>query len=501
MEETIASIPAHSGRWLAFGAGSAALVGGALAINVAAGIGIAILLAVCLAAILRPVNILGVLIAAVFLELVQLQGVAVTRLIAPIALVVVLAGAVRKETAIRWSPPLGWAIAYALWAIASGLWTESVDGTIFSLASLSIAIVYMLAFASLITTKAELTRVLYMFTIFSLVLGALSILAFTGRHPLGFTLTGESRSGGGTGNPNYFAAIQVITFPMILVLAASATKRWVLGFLVIAGLVNIGSVISTVSRGGTLSLVLVIMLILLLPAQALFRTRWQKLVAVTVIVLAATTFVVRYSGDVVPRLSSTFAGSQGTEAGSGRLAIWPVAWNEFQEHPITGIGFGAFVEVSIDRILGSRARRTSTCPRPTRRRCTTRTSAVWPSWEFRGSSSSWACSISTVLALRRTARRARKLGEHFIANVANGLILSLAGWAVGSIFAESETARPRWIVIGICLALPKLLSSRIADPDSEPSRPMWFDLARASRNTAVKAGSGVYRRSVGLRRS
>ena len=332
----------------------------------------------------------------------------------------------------------------------------------------------MLAFASLITTKAELNRVLYMFTIFSLVLGALSILAFTGRHPLGFTLTGEGRSGGGTGNPNYFAAIQVITFPMILVLAANATKRWVLAFLVIAGLVNIGSVISTVSRGGTLSLVLVIMLILLLPAQALFRARWQKVVAVTVIVLAATTFVVRYSGDVVPRLSSIFAGSQGTEAGSGRLAIWPVAWNEFQEHPVTGIGFGAFVEVSIDRILGSPGSQDFDLPKTQPKEVHNAYLGSLAELGIPGLFFFMGLLISTVLALRRTARRARKLGEHFIANVANALILSLAGWAVGSIFAESETARPRWIVIGICLALPKLLSSRIADPASAPSRPNWF---------------------------
>ena len=108
------------------------------------------------------------------------------------------------------------------WALASGLWTESVDGTIYSLGSLAIALIYMLAFGSLITTKAELTRVLWMFSIFSLVLGVFSILAFTGREPLGLTLTGEGRAGGGTGNPNFFAAIQVIALPMIVALARSS---------------------------------------------------------------------------------------------------------------------------------------------------------------------------------------------------------------------------------------------------------------------------------------
>jgi O-antigen ligase len=464
-------LPGASIRVVVFGAGSAVLIGAAIAVNVAAGVGIAILVAVGIAAALRPVNILGVLIAAVFLELIKFQGVAVTRLIAPVALLVVLAAAVRKETAIRWSPPLAWAIAYAVWALASGLWTESTGGTTFALASLAIALVYMLAFGSLITTRSELNRVLYLFAVLSLILGVLSILSFTGRHPLGFTLTGEGRSEGGTGNPNYFAAIQVITLPMILVLAANEAKRWRLAFLVIVGLVNVGSVISTVSRGGMLSLVLVVALILLLPARTVFRTRGQKIAAVITILLAATVFVTRYSGDVVPRLTSVFGGSQATEAGSGRLAIWPVAWNEFQKHPATGIGFGAFVEVSIDRILGSPASQDFELPKTQPKEVHNAYLGSLTELGIPGLTLFLGLLVSTMLALRRTARRARMLGEHYVATVANALILSLAGWAVGSVFAESETARPRWIVIGICLALPKLLPSRSPDPASNAPRP------------------------------
>ena len=133
-------IPVPSIELIAFGGISALLLGAALAWNATIGFGLAIVLMVGVAVVLRPVNILGVLIAAVFLELITIGGVAVTRLIAPIALLVVIAAAVGKETGIRWSPPLGWAIAYAVWALASGLWTESVDGTAYSLASLMIAL-------------------------------------------------------------------------------------------------------------------------------------------------------------------------------------------------------------------------------------------------------------------------------------------------------------------------------------------------------------------------
>jgi O-antigen ligase len=482
----VPSLPPASLRWVLGGAASALVVGAAVSVNVALGFGLAILIAIGIAVAMRPVNILGILIAAVFLELFKIGGVAVTRLVAPIALIVVLFAITRRETAIRWSAPLGWVLGYSLWCLASGLWTLSVSGTTYALASLSIAVVYMLAFGSLITKKEELRRVLYMFAVFSLALGVLSILAFTGRHPLGLALSGEGRSGGGTGNPNFFAAIQVITLPMIIVLAAHERRRWGLAFLLVAGLINIGSVISTVSRGGTMSLVLVVLLILFLPANTLFRVRWQKVAAVTAIALGIAVFLLRYGGDVTPRLTSTFGGSQQTDAGSGRLAIWPVAWNEFKDHPVNGIGFGAFVEISIDRILGSPGSQDYELFKIEPKEVHNAYLGTLTELGIIGFFLFMGILVSTALALRRTARRARAVGEHFVANVANALIVSLAGWALGSIFAESETSRPRWIVIGICLALPKLLpevAPVAAEDDAPEPEPSWSTLRRGGPAT------------------
>jgi O-antigen ligase len=458
------AVPVASIRWALLAATGAGLVGVALAWNLTAGVGVAILIAVAVAVVLRPANILGVLVGAVYLELFKIGGVAVTRLVAPIALIVVLAAAVKKETAIRWSSPLGWAIAYAVWALASGLWTESMSGTTYALASLAIAFVYMLAFASLITSKAELNRVLFIVAMFSLALGVLSILAFTGRHPLGLTLAGEGRAGGGTGNPNFFAAIQVITLPLILVLAVYEQRTVRRGLLVVAAIINLGSILSTLSRGGTLSLLLVVILLVALPARSIFHTRGRKALAIGLILLAGTAFVVRYSADVAPRLLSIVGGSEQTDAGSGRLGIWPAAWNEFTEHPWTGIGFGAFVEVSVERILDTPISQDfelfATEPKEVHNAYLgTLTELGLPGLVlFMG------LFISTVVSLLRTAKRAHAAAEPYVASVAMAIVVGLAGWAIGSVFAESETARPRWIMIGICLALPKLLPSPRPDP-------------------------------------
>jgi hypothetical protein len=58
-------------------------------------------------------------------------------------------------------------------------------------------------------------------------------------------------------------------------------------------------------------------------------------------------------------------------------------------------------------------------------------------------------------------------GETFIARIANALVLSLVCWAVASLFLSSETSRPLWIVIGLSLALPKLLTSRTVPETAE----------------------------------
>jgi hypothetical protein len=36
-------------------------------------------------------------------------------------------------------------------------------------------------------------------------------------------------------------------------------------------------------------------------------------------------------------------------------------------------------------------------------------------------------------------------------------LLGLGSWGVTSVFLSAETARMSWIIVGLCLALPKLL--------------------------------------------
>jgi putative inorganic carbon (hco3(-)) transporter len=451
-------------KWIALAAPAGVVLGAAAAIDPMLAVVFAFAFAFGVSVALRPSSLLLLLVAAVFVELIQIGGVTITRLIAPIALVVVLAAAVKKEYAIRPAPPLAWAIGYSMWALASGLWSGDRGGTIYLLSSLAIALVFMAAFASMLTTRVELERIVTALAILSFVLGVLSILAFIGRPLLGFGVLQEGRSQGGTGDPSFFAATQLIALPLILVLAANTNRRWYRNALYAVALANLGSVLTTNSRGGTIQLALVMILLFALPARTIFRSVGQKRLALAGLTVGLSIFFVHYSADLLPRLETIWSRSQ-DQTGSGRLAIWPAAWDAFYSSPVTGIGYGVFVEQSVDRILDSpESQITGFNVHPEEVHNVFLGTAT--ELGVVGLTLFLGLLASTARMLRRSARRARERGAYFVGGVADALFVGLLAWCVGSLFIETETSRPLWIVVGICLALPKL----IPEPEPPPAR-------------------------------
>jgi putative inorganic carbon (hco3(-)) transporter len=451
-------------KWIALAAPAGVVLGAAAAIDPMLAVVFAFAFAFAVSVALRPSSLLLLLVAAVFVELIQIGGVTITRLVAPIALIVVLAAAVKKDYAIRPAPPLAWAIGYAMWALASGLWSGDKAGTTYLLSSLAIALVFMAAFASMLTTRVELERILTALAILSFVLGTLSILAFVDRPLFGFGVLQEGRAQGGTGDPSFFAAMQLIALPLILVLAATTNRRWYRNALYVVALTNLGSVLTTNSRGGTIQLVLVMILLFALPARTIFRSVGQKRLALAGLTVGVTIFFVHYSADLLPRIETIWSRSE-DQTGSGRLAIWPAAWEAFYAHPVNGIGYGVFVKQSVDRVLDnpeSQVTGFNVHPEEVHNvflGTATELGVV-------GLTLLLGMLASTARMLRRSARRAREQGAYFVGGVADALFVGLLAWCVGSLFIETETSRPLWIVIGICLALPKL----IPEPEPPPAR-------------------------------
>ena len=75
--------------------------------------------------------------------------------------------------------------------------------------------------------------------------------------------------------------------------------------------------------------------------------------------------------------------------------------------------------------------------------------------------------VSTAETLRRAARRGREVGAFFASRMAGALLLALVAWAAIAIFLSAETGRAFWIILGITLALPKVIASETTSSESE----------------------------------
>jgi O-antigen ligase len=456
----------YRARWVFVAGAAAVTLGLASSQNLTAGIAVAIVLAVVAATVVQPTSILAILILSVFLEVITFGGVTISRLIAPVALLVLLVELLRGGASLLRGPQLSCAIAYSMLAVASGLWTVSTSHTITLLASLAIALTYMLCFAGLLNSEEVLRRVLHILAFGSLLIGAWSLASFKGYSFVpGGSLQG-GRGQGGVGDPNFFANLQLVAFPLILVLAADAKNRWLRYALGFTAFVTLASILSTLSRGGLVALILVVFLIPFVPARAFFPSRRQKALIMLVLTIGIGVLFSRpgFRGTVVKRATTIFSkqgAEAGSSAGSGRDELWKAAAHSIKERPFLGLGYGAFSSVSNDllfRTPGVDLRLISPHPKGLE----THSAYLGTAAELGlpGLALFLALILSTMLALRRTAVRARRAGALFLSRISNALVLSLIGWAVSSFFIETETARPLWAVIGISLALPKLVRDR-----------------------------------------
>jgi O-antigen ligase len=405
--------------------------------------------------LLRPLTILVLMGATAYIEGVQLGGTTISRFVAAGALFVALADATRTR---RWTmpsgPPLIWAVAYGIWAFASVLWTVNLEETWLSLAPLIVSLIFMTAIPALVKTRQTFDLVLYGIGGGAAVVGMLSVAIF---------VTTGGRAEGLAGDPNFFAAYQVIAFPILLVLGARATSLW-LRLLLWGGVIGaVGGVFTTLSRGGILALILVAILLLLLPARTIFRSLGHKSMATFVIAVGVGLALAVSYAEVSHRVVSLVQGGEAT--GSGRVNEWRAAWRLSTENPALGVGYGAFRGISNDAV-----RRT---PGTDLHNFDERPPGVYVHNAYLGSLTELGIPglvffvgvlFSTARALRRAAVRARWLGDVEFARTANALLLSLVGWSVASFFLSSENARPQWVVVGLALALPAVLREVAARP-------------------------------------
>lgn len=440
-------------RWLLLAGAVGVTLGIAVSLGPGGAAALTIALCVGLALTFQPPLVLALLAASMFFEQASFGGATISRYVALVALGLVLAEATRRRAHVDLGVPLMIAVMYGLWALASSFWTVSDERTRFYLGSLAVCGMYLVAFAALLRRTRDLYWSLMGIALAALVSGVVSLSQFAA--------SGEARQEGLTGDPNFFAAYQVFAFPIVLALA-SATRQPLLRVLLFITLVAvIGSIFTSLSRGGILALALVSLIIVVVPSRSLFRSLPQKGTAAIIVAAGVAVALTLSYAAVATRVTSLVQGQEA--AGSGRLNEWRAATLSIGERPLTGLGLGAFPAVSnelVKRTPGADLHRFDLRPGGTQVHSIYLGS--FAELGLVGLTLYLALMISTSVALRRGARRATSRGDPLLGRLLNALVLAMVGWAIVCVFLSAETSRPVWILAGIALAVPRLLPRRAA---------------------------------------
>jgi len=450
----VAVVAVRSRLLLVAGAcGVAASVGWLTTVSPAAAAGVALALVLALVIAARPELVPGLLVVVVFLEGVQVGGLAVSFIVAPVALVFLLGELVRGRASRPRAPLVGVAVAYTVWASASALWTLNPGDTAFGLQTLGVALVYMLVFASLVRTDADLRMVLV-----AAAVGA----SLTGLVAIAQVAAGQDRAVGLQADPNYFAAFQILAVPLILALTSEARGAARIAAYA-ALLVTFGSILASLSRGGLLALLVVTLAALLVPSRLLFPSGGRRLaVGATLLVTGALLFTA-VSDQLVPRLEGAVGGSETESAGAGRLNEWRAAWGSIQERPLLGLGYGGFVPESND-LLRATPGVDFTNFRLEEEGIEAHSAYISSAAELGipGALLFVALLGTAGVSLVRVARTPS--GSPTAPRVAAALSIGLVGWATTALFLSSEAARPLWITLGLSCALWAMAQGRARAP-------------------------------------
>jgi O-antigen ligase len=415
---------------------------------------IIVMLPVLFVLLLRLDWIPVLLIATVFGEAVQSGSVTASRAVAPLVVFAMVLGLPGRER-VR-LPRVGLllvVIAYCSWAFASALWTVNPDnsltlgGTGYALAQLAISLVMMVAMVMFVRFEVDLRRLLWAAWLLASITGLISIAQYVG---------GDSRSVGVSGDANFFAALQVVALPFSALLAIEMRNNRKRAIILVGIAVAVGSIITSLSRGGILALVAVFLLLTLQPARGFFRTRARKRLFLLCVTVGAGILLAASYSALSARTSSLFNGG---DQGSGRTNLWRAAINGWHQHEVRGLGLGAFIGQSNKLLLETPGVNFSDYNlRSTGQYVHNAYLESLVEVGMIGAALFLGLLAAAAVSLRKSARRAQAAGLLFSAAFGRAMLLSLAGFALTSIFLSTETDRTLWVLIGLSLALPRVIS-------------------------------------------
>ncbi len=430
---------------LVIGLGVAAVVVGGLAVDRPLwAVGLVVALVACVAIAVDVRTLPPLLVVAVFAEGVSVGGLNIGRLMGPLAVAVVLYYVLsRGRVDIRAYPLLAVSVALGVWILFSFYWADNSHYVITWVFRWALSFAFAMAFAVLVRDEKHVGWVLWAFVVAASIFGVIGLATYV-------SSGGLDRGTGLTGDPNQFAAYEALAAPAALVLGRIARRgAWspvLYGVLALIGL----AILASFSRGGVITLALIVVGTLVLPWTIFFRNRRQK--GAYIVILAAVAWILLLLGSTAyqERISTIFSG-QGR--GSGRTDLWAAAWTGYKENPLLGMGAGGFEARSLDLLhttpgVDIRASYVDS-NRPVHNAYLEALVDLGPV----GFGLFMAVLGLTFWYLVKAALRARAAGAGGLWRMAVALALALVGFASAIFFLSIELGHMLWIFVGLALAL------------------------------------------------
>jgi O-antigen ligase len=325
------------------------------------------------------------------------------------------------------------------WALLSATWAEEPSG--------AFAVVYRYAlnagFFIIVVTAVRKPRdaaALIIAFVAGAAIAAIYALASPGRFEADF-----GRLESAALDPNELAAVLVPAFGFCVFAAIGLKSRPGLRLAAVAiGLISALTILLTVSRGGLIALVV------LLVAAVLVGGRWRPLLALTTISIAAAGliyFAGFASPTAVSRLQSTTQGDE--RVVEGRYTIWQIAWRMAGANPIQGVGGGNFPVASRHYLL-----QPGSAPRSD---LIVNEAVVVHNTYLETLVELGVVGLGLFLALVgfclasaiKAATAFKRLGNLDMELLSRGLVAALAGILVADFFISEEFSKALWLLLAM----------------------------------------------------
>ena len=342
---------------------------------------------------------------------------------------------------------------FVAWMVLSLGWVEDRGPALTDISRWLLNLALLPVLYTAVRDRTDLIRVIALFIAAA---GVSAVYALAGP-----TTSDEySRIEGVAGTANELASILVIGIVLasFMWLAAKNKPLARLACALVLGLCLV-ALFLTVSRSGLVALAAALL------AAVFLSGRWRLGAGLLLVAVMATTL--GWFSFAAPEAARERVTTYG-DGGTGRTDIWTVALRMVNDHPVQGVGIGNFRTTSVHYLVqpGLIRRSEFILDRP----------LVAHNSYLNVLAELGFVGLLTFLALLgyclsrawMAARGFTRGPDRVLELCARGLVVALVGLLAADFFASDQLNKSLWLLLGMCLVLPKILRQQQAELASEP---------------------------------